>query len=250
MFSLFVTTQIFLWYPADVWSDSGRPTLRNGHGVFALSDNSRPTRPSGPMVSLFVTIQIFLWYTADIRSDSGCPTLRNGHGIFCIIGQLVPNSAKCSDVFPFITFHLSFFQIYFIVALPIQLVILAEAPVYKFRLGRPSRLPRVFINFETDPCLCPHPQKHYFLIPTSPNLWHPTPLGRPFGRPLGHPLRHLCLSSTIQPSTIIHLLSPILPTPLTVTSLGPHPSGSALDVRCMSALRVMRGSEPLVTHRA
>ena len=32
---------------------------------------------------------------------------------FCIIGQLAPNSAECSDAFPFITFHLSFFQIYF-----------------------------------------------------------------------------------------------------------------------------------------
>ena len=32
---------------------------------------------------------------------------------FCIIGQLTPNLAKCSDAFPFITFHLSFFQIYF-----------------------------------------------------------------------------------------------------------------------------------------
>ena len=32
---------------------------------------------------------------------------------FCIIRQLAPNSAECSDVFPFITFHLSFFQIYF-----------------------------------------------------------------------------------------------------------------------------------------
>ena len=32
---------------------------------------------------------------------------------FCIIGQLTPNSAECSDVFPFITFHFSFFQIYF-----------------------------------------------------------------------------------------------------------------------------------------
>ena len=32
---------------------------------------------------------------------------------FFIIGQLAPNSAECSDVFPFITFHLSFFQIYF-----------------------------------------------------------------------------------------------------------------------------------------
>ena len=81
---------------------------------------------------------------------------------------------------------------------------LAEAPVYKLRLGRPSRLPSMFINFETDPRCCPHPQKHYFLIPTSPNLWHPTPLGRPFRHPLGHPLRHPCLSSTIQPSTFPH----------------------------------------------
>ena len=127
-------------------------------------------------------------------------------------------------------------------------MILAEVPVYKFRLGRPSRLPSVFINFETDPRLCPHPQKHYFLIPTSPNLWHPTPLGHPFGRPLGHPLRHPCLSSTIQPSTLIHLLSPVLPTPLTGTSLGPHSSGSASDVCRMSALRVTCGSEPLVTN--
>ena len=38
----------------------GHLTLRNGHSIFALSDNSRPTWPSGPMVSLFVTIQIFL----------------------------------------------------------------------------------------------------------------------------------------------------------------------------------------------
>ena len=38
----------------------GPPTLRNGHSVFALSDNSHPTRPSSPMVSLFVMIQIFL----------------------------------------------------------------------------------------------------------------------------------------------------------------------------------------------
>ena len=110
-------------------------------------------------------------------------------------------------------------------------------------LGRPSRLPSVFINFETDPCLCPHPQKHYFLIPTSPNLWHPTPLGHPFG----HPLRHLCLSSTIQPSTIIHLLSHVLLTPLTATSFGPHPSDSTSDVHRMSALWVTCRSELLVT---
>ena len=33
---------------------------------------------------------------------------------FFIIGQLAPNLAECSNVFPFITFHLSFFQIYFL----------------------------------------------------------------------------------------------------------------------------------------
>ena len=66
-FPFFVTTQILLWYPADVRSDSGRPTLHNGHGVFALSDNSHPTWPSGPMVSPFVTIQYF----SDILRMSG-----------------------------------------------------------------------------------------------------------------------------------------------------------------------------------
>ena len=47
--------------------------------------------------------------------------------------------------------------------------------------------------------------------------------------------------------TIIHLLSPILPTPLTVTSLSSHPSGSTSDIRRMSVLRVMHRSEPFVT---
>ena len=44
-----------------------------------------------------------------------------------------------------------------------------------------------------------------------------------------------------------HLLSPILPTPLTATSLGPHPSDSTSDICHMSVLRVPRGSELLVT---
>ena len=105
----------------------------------------------------------------------------------------------------------------------------------------------MFINFKMDPCLCPHPPKQYFLIPKSPNLWHPTLLGHPFRRLLGNPLRHPCLSSTIQPSTIIHLLSPVLPTLLTATSLGPHPSDSALDIHHMSALQVLRRSKLLVT---
>ena len=126
-------------------------------------------------------------------------------------------------------------------------MILAKAPVYKLRLGRPSRLPSMFINFETDPRLCPLPQKHYFLVPTSLNLWHPTPLGCLFGCPLGHPLEHPCPSTTIQLSTIIHLLSPVLPTPLAATPLSPHPSDSASDVRRMSTLWVPCRSELLVT---
>jgi hypothetical protein len=40
------------------------------------------------------------------------PQCRGRHGIF-VIGQLVLDSAECSDVFPFMTFHLSFFQINF-----------------------------------------------------------------------------------------------------------------------------------------
>ena len=42
-------------------------------------------------------------------------------------------------------------------------MILAKAPVYKLRLGRPSRLPSVFINFKMDPCLCPLPKNILFL---------------------------------------------------------------------------------------
>ena len=103
----FVTSQIFLWYPADVRSDSGHPTLRNGHGVFALLDNSCPTRPSGPMFSLFVMIQIFLWYTVDIWSDSGCPNLRNGRGIFVLSDNSCPTRLSVpmfllSNISPFL----------------------------------------------------------------------------------------------------------------------------------------------------
>ena len=47
--------------------------------------------------------------------------------------------------------------------LHVVLVILAKAPVYKLRLGRPSRLPSVFINFKMDPCLCPLPKNILFL---------------------------------------------------------------------------------------
>ena len=104
---LFVMTQIFLWYTVDVRLDSGRPTLRNGHGIFfALSDNSCPTRPSVLMFSLFVTIQIFLWYTADVRLCA------------MAVGFLHYRTTRAQFgwvfwCFPFITFHLSFFQIYF-----------------------------------------------------------------------------------------------------------------------------------------
>ena len=49
------------------------------------------------------------------------------------------------------------------------MVILAKAPVYKLRLGRPSRLPSIFINFEMDPHPCSSSQKHLFLVSTSLN---------------------------------------------------------------------------------
>ena len=43
-------------------------------------------------------------------------------------------------------------------------MILAEASVYKLRLGRPSRLPSVPINFETDPHLCSSSQTFFSCI--------------------------------------------------------------------------------------
>ena len=45
-----------------------------------------------------------------------------------------------------------------------------------------------------------------------------------------------------------HLLSPILPTPLTATPLSPHPSDSASDVCRMSVLQVPCRSELLITN--
>ena len=55
-------------------------------------------------------------------------------------------------------FHLSFFQIYFHNYLAYLISDISQAPVYKFRLGRPSRLPSMFINFKMDPHLCPFPK--------------------------------------------------------------------------------------------
>ena len=49
-------------------------------------------------------------------------------------------------------------------------MILAEAPVYKLRLGRPSRLPSMFINFETDPHLCSSSQTFFSCINESESL--------------------------------------------------------------------------------
>ena len=79
---------------------------------FALSDTSRPTRPSVPMFPFCYDSNVSLTYRGHpvgLRMSDSAQWLRR----FFIIRQLVPNSAECSDVFPFITFHLSFFQIYF-----------------------------------------------------------------------------------------------------------------------------------------
>ena len=59
-----VTTRIFLRHTADVWSDSGCPTLCDGCSVFALSDTSHPTWASVPMFSFLLQLKYFsdiLW---------------------------------------------------------------------------------------------------------------------------------------------------------------------------------------------
>ena len=61
---------------------------------FALSDTSRPTWASVPMFSFLLQLKYFsdiLWTSDSVQWP--------WH--FCIIGQLAPNSAECSDVFPF-----------------------------------------------------------------------------------------------------------------------------------------------------
>ena len=67
------------------------------------------------------------------------------------------------------------------------------SPVYKLRLGRPSRLPSMFINFEMDPYLCSFSQNIYCIYKSktlpSNSAW-------------------MCLSITIQLSTLIHPLPP------------------------------------------
>ena len=113
-----VTTQIFLRHTTDVRSDSGCPTPCDGCSVVrwmrrcALSDTLHPTRPSVPMFSFLLRLKYFSDIprtSSQLRMSDSAQWPRH----FFIIGQLAPNSAECSDVFPFITFHLSFFQIYF-----------------------------------------------------------------------------------------------------------------------------------------
>ena len=110
-------------------------------------------------------------------------------------------------------------------------MISAEAPVYKLRLGRPSRPPSMFINFEMDPHLCSSSQKHLFLIPISPkNL-----------------LSNSAQMST-QTSIFIHPLSPScrlysqsLPSVHTcLTTL-------QTSIACPHCTRVPCRSEPLIT---
>ena len=112
-----VTTWIFLRHTADVQSDSGCPTPCNGCSILYYRTNSCPTRLSVPMFFPFCYDSnislIYCGRPVGLRMSDSVQWSRH----FCIIGQLTPNLAKCSDVFPFITFHLSFFQIYFIVTL-------------------------------------------------------------------------------------------------------------------------------------
>ena len=107
-----VTTPIFLWHTADIRSDSGCPTPCDGCGVLHYRT---PHAQLGRVFQCFpfcYDSNISLIYCRrPVRlrmSDSA-----QWPQCFFIIGQLAPNSVECSDVFPFITFHLSFFQIYF-----------------------------------------------------------------------------------------------------------------------------------------
>ena len=58
---------------------------------------------------------------------------------FFIISQLAPNSAECSDVFPFITFHLSFFQIYF--SINSQLSLFVQMRVKRTNINKWMKMP-------------------------------------------------------------------------------------------------------------
>ena len=107
-----VTTQIFLRHTADVRSDSGCPTPCDGCGVLHYRT---PRTQLGRVFRCFPFCYdsnispIYRGHPVGLRMSDSAQWPRR----FFIIGQLAPNSAKCSDVFPFITFHLSFFQIYF-----------------------------------------------------------------------------------------------------------------------------------------
>ena len=87
-------TWIFLWYTVDVWLDFRCLTLCNGCDVCSFPDTLCPTQLCVPM---FYTSNISLIYHGHLV-DSGHPTLHDGCSILFIIRQLVPNSAKCSDV--------------------------------------------------------------------------------------------------------------------------------------------------------
>ena len=120
---------------------------------FALSDTLRPTWASVPMFSFLLRLKYFseLLQTSGRTPDVRCCAMATAFLYYRTTHTQLSRVFRCFSFRNISPFLLPDFI--FIVALPIQLVILAEAPVYKFRLGRPSRLPSVFINFKMDPCL-------------------------------------------------------------------------------------------------
>ena len=114
-------------------------------------------------------------------------------------------------------------------------MILAKAPVYKLRLGRPSRLPSMFINFETDPCLCSSIQTIiYSGIYKSETL--PSNSTRTSISICHCPTIYHQLSMSPPSGWLYFLSSPIVPT-------CPTPFWTSIVARVTSAV-----PEPLVTH--
>ena len=112
VFFICVMTRIFLRHTADVRSDSGCPTPCDRcdtlHYRTPRTQLGRVSRCFPFCYDSNISL-IYCGHPVGLRMSDSAQWPRH----FCIIGQLAPNSAECSDVFPFITFHLSFFQVYF-----------------------------------------------------------------------------------------------------------------------------------------
>ena len=134
----------------------------------------RTTRAQlGQVFRCFPFLLRFKYFSDILRTSGWTPDVR-----LCAMAvaflHYQTTHAQFSQVFrcfPFITFHLSFFQICFHSYLAYLISDISRGTCkHKLRLGRPSRLPSVFINFETDPRLCSSSQTFFSCINESESL--------------------------------------------------------------------------------